>query len=167
MKPIRERGFTVIEMVAALAVLSLVSFAGIRAAQNHYRDADYRLLERNAMVLMGALNSYYEATCSTGVPNSSPSISQLVSQGFLDNRAYAHNPFGNDLEVQIKSSSPSMLIVMARNVTVNTTNLKANVGATSANYRYVGWQSSPTALTADSNQYNMQLKQMYEPGVCQ
>ena len=159
----RQQGFTLLEIVTVLAVLSLVAIGGIRAAESYYRDADYRLLERNAVLVMSALNGYYDMHCSSASFSPTPSISHLVSLGLLDQSSFADNPFGSDLTVEIDQT----LMVKARVSGVSASRLYATVGGTRYNGSEVIWESAPTVLTAQENFYNMQLKHMYEPGVCQ
>lgn len=159
----RQQGFTLLEVVTALAVLSLIAIGGIRASESYYRDADYRLLERNAMLVMSALNGYYDMQCSNISFNPAPSIDQLVGLGLLENSTYAENPFGPELTVNIDK----ILMVKARVSGVSASRLYATVAATRYSGGELVWESAPTALTATDNVYNMQLKHMYEPGVCQ
>lgn len=172
MKPIRERGFTVIEMVAALAVLSLVAFAGVKAAEGYYFDAKLRELERNVSIVMSGLNAYYESRCSQGNFPNSFTVNDLVSLGFIDNSNHTINPLDQrPLNIAMPSRSPPILQVhiSQRSWTgsVSPQRLASSTGATGYGRSGVYWNQAPSLLTEDDNLYNMQLKHMYEPGACQ
>ncbi len=157
-------------MVAALAVLSLVAFAGVKAAEGYFFDAKLRELERNVSVVMSGLNAYYESRCSSGSFPPSFTVSTLVGLGFIDDISHTINPLdGSPLGVAFPSRSPPILqvnIPLWRG-SVSPQSLASNTGATGYSRLGLYWNSAPTVLTADDNLYNMQLKHMYEPGVCQ
>lgn len=169
------RGFTVIEMVAALAVLSLIALYGVKAAESYYFDAKLAELERNVSVVMSGLNAYYESRCSSGSLASSVTVDDLVDQGFIDDVSFTINPLDQQkLQVYFDRTNPTMLQVRILHRShpgwtdvILPETIAAHTRATGYSRSVVYWNQAPSALTADDNVYNMQLKHMYEPGACQ
>lgn len=85
-----QRGFTLIELVIALAILAVLASAAIPYAATQIRNQAAEKVAREMLAIADAAKSFYVANAAWP-----PSIAALETAGYLPSSWSATNPFGN------------------------------------------------------------------------
>lgn len=158
-----NKGYTIIEVLLAMLIGSLIIVIAISVASKYMQSAQIKELERNAAHVLSALDAYYEENCSSGT-TAQPSISTLISRGYLESTRFTKNPFGNDLQVRMLWGTPTRLRVATQ--MTSHSRIGGSVGADRIVGSTLFWERLPTLLTNDFSQEIMEHKHLHEPGVC-
>lgn len=92
-----------IEVIVVLIVAALIMWLASAAVVALLRGIDVKQTRNNVALLTDAANAFYEAYCQV-IPVSSrpePSVTRLVSDGFLPNANNARNYWGEEFVVEV------------------------------------------------------------------
>lgn len=173
-KLIAPAGFSLLELLLVLAVMTGLIFFGFNRYELYQREKDISFIKQSAAQLMQAGKSYYDIHCFDGtwldevVDNKiTLTVAKLKGDGLIPENAPIQNPLGDDYSVIINinmkqaTPTPNLLKVTTTLTKVDETSVpwyRKILHAASSTGTTVTWQQladSPTTKETDSNLWIM------------
>lgn len=105
----RSRGYTLIEIVIAIAISAIVTAGSITLYKAQRLQADIEVTKRNALQLLEAGKTYWSVNRSYPT-----SVTTLVSQGYVGGSTVPSNPLGGGFSILGANISGSIGQIIVR-----------------------------------------------------
>jgi Tfp pilus assembly protein PilX len=158
----QQRGYTLIGVSIALLIAALLTYYALQDQRTKSSAIDYSSVAYSANAVGAGLRSYYSQNCSDGAAMSSPSVSELIADNYIDdpnsinNRmdlsfsTLIENPGSNQAKLIVSTLAPSDNVALQ----IADENAGANSSGTTINFSYKPKISSTAK--------NMRFQQMQE-----
>jgi len=164
-----QRGFTLIEFVVVLVIGSLITLTGLLAANQVIQTGKVKTAKARAAQVMDATHAFYESTCGLG-SEPVPTVSLLISKGFLDSTEDAVNPLGGNFMPSIawgdQSTSSRIRVSSVLSVDYSAASYRANLGADRSSGQTLIWDEAPRLSSRHVGLDILAHMYLHEPGSC-
>lgn len=164
----QNRGLTIINLLIVSVIISVIAIGIISIAKQDVEDAKLSSSTFMVAVLHEATKRYYDSHCKDA-SFVQPTISLLVSQGFLGNQNLTDIPYVNSRSIAIVNvGMPSVLFRYAYQFIDSNTALRASEGQANASVSgsTVTWSYTNNAIGEDSLSYNYEVLNTFGVNVC-